>query len=185
LHEEDVAPGMAGEEAAGCPPHETAGEKKNRRGKKEEKQLEEMGAKLVEMNDKYLRLSAEFDNYRKRTMKERVELTRTAGEQVLAGILPLVDNFERALASMERAADVGALKEGVSLIYSTFTEFLARHGVKEIETRDAVFDTDLHEAVTMIPAPTPAQKGRVIDTVERGYTLHEKVIRFAKVIVGE
>jgi molecular chaperone GrpE len=185
LHEEDVAPETAGNEAAGNPPHEPADGKKKRWGKKEDKQVEELGAKLVEMTDKYLRLSAEFDNYRKRTLKERAELTRTAGEQVLAGILPLVDNFERALASMESAADVEVLKEGVSLIYSTFKEFLTRHGVKEIETRDAVFDTDLHEAVTMIPAPTPGQKGRVIDTVERGYTLHEKVIRFAKVIVGE
>jgi molecular chaperone GrpE len=164
---------------------EPADAKKKRWGRKDDKQVEELGAKLMEMNDKYLRLSAEFDNYRKRTLKERVELLRTAGEQVLVGILPVVDNLERALSSMENASDVTALKEGVLLIYSNFKEFLARNGVKEIETRDADFNTDLHEAVTMIPSPTPAQKGKVIDTIERGYMLNEKVIRFAKVIVGE
>ncbi|MDR0766211.1 MAG: nucleotide exchange factor GrpE [Odoribacteraceae bacterium] len=159
--------------------------KKKRWGRKEDKQLEEMGMKLAEMNDKYLRLSAEFDNYRKRTLKERMELLKTAGEQVLVGILPVVDNLERALSSMENASDVTALKEGVNLIYSNFKEFLTRNGVKEIETLDADFNTDLHEAVTTIPTPTPALKGKVIDTIERGYTLNEKVIRFAKVIVGE
>ena len=159
--------------------------KRKRYGRKEDKQLEEMNARMAEMNDKYLRLSADFDNYRKRTLRERAELLRTAGEQVLVGILPVVDNFERALSSMENTLDVAALKDGVSLIYSHFKEFLSRNGVREIETRDLDFNTDLHEAVTMIPAPTPAQKGKVIDTIERGYMLNEKVIRFAKVIVGE
>jgi molecular chaperone GrpE len=186
LHEEEGTP-----EAPGAAPeaeearHEPVDAKKRRWGKKEDKQVEEMGLKLAEINDKYLRLSAEFDNYRKRTLKERAELLRTAGEQVLVEILPVVDNFERALSSMESTSDVAALKEGVNLIYSTFKDFLSRNGVKEIATRDAAFDTDLHEAVTMIPAPTPDQKGKVIDTIERGYVLHEKVIRFAKVIVGE
>ncbi|MDR2131127.1 MAG: nucleotide exchange factor GrpE [Odoribacteraceae bacterium] len=187
LREEEVpeTPGDTREPEGVRVKEEPVDVKKKRWGKKEDKQLEEMGDKLVEMNDKYLRLSAEFDNYRKRTLKERVELLRTAGEQVLVGILPVVDNFERALASMENASDVTALKEGVNLIYSNFKEFLVRNGVKEIETRDADFNTDLHEAVTTIPAPTPAQKGKVIDTIERGYVLNEKVIRFAKVIVGE
>jgi molecular chaperone GrpE len=144
-----------------------------------------MGEKLLEMNDKYLRLSAEFDNYRKRTLKERSELLRTAGEQLLVGILPVVDNFERALSSMENATDVTAIKEGVTLIYSNFKEFLARNGVKEINTLDAEFNTDQHEAMTITPAPTPDQKGKVIDTIERGYMLNEKVIRFAKVVVGK
>jgi molecular chaperone GrpE len=188
LHEEEGTPEAPG--AAHAPEeeetrHDPVDAKKKRWGKKEDKQVEEMGLKLAEINDKYLRLSAEFDNYRKRTLKERAELLRTAGEQVLVEILPVVDNFERALSSMENAADVAALKEGVNLIYSTFKEFLSRNGVKEIVTRDAVFNTDLHEAMTMIPAPTPDQKGKVIDTIERGYVLHEKVIRFAKVIVGE
>ncbi|WP_374046417.1 nucleotide exchange factor GrpE [uncultured Sanguibacteroides sp.] len=165
--------------------HEESSKKKDKSCKKEESQLEEMGQKLMEMNDKYLRLSAEFDNYRKRTLKERVELTKTAGEQVLTGILPVVDNFERALASMEKAKDVVALKEGVDLIYANFKDFLMRNGVKVIETENVDFNTDLHEAVTTIPAPTEEQKGKVIDCIEKGYTLNDKVIRFAKVVVGE
>jgi molecular chaperone GrpE len=188
LLDEEVVPEMAGdihEPEAENAKNEPAEGKKKRWGRKDDKQLDELGAKLIEINDKYLRLSAEFDNYRKRTLKERMELIRTAGEQVLVGILPVVDNFERALSSMENASDVTALKEGVSLIYSNFKEFLTRNGVKEIETRNADFCTDLHEAVTMIPAPLPVQKGKVIDTIEKGYVLNEKVIRFAKVIVGE
>lgn len=151
----------------------------------EEEKVEEMGKKLAEMNDKYLRLSAEFDNYRKRTLKEKMELTKSAGEQVLLNILPVVDNFERALQSMDIATDVEALKAGVDLIYANFKEFLSRNGVKEIPACGADFDTDLHEAVTLIPAPTPEQKGKVIDCVQKGYYLNDKVIRFAKVVVGE
>ena len=153
--------------------------------KKETKLVEELGQKLMEMNDKYLRLSAEFDNYRKRTLKERMELTKTAGEQLLVGILPVVDNFERALKSMEHASDVAALKEGVDLIYNQIRDYLTRNGVKEIETQGMEFNTDQHEAVTLIPAPNAEMKGKVIDCVEKGYTLNDKVIRFAKVVVGE
>ncbi len=152
---------------------------------KEEEKVEEMGRKLAEMNDKYLRLSAEFDNYRKRTLKEKMELTKSAGEQVLLNVLPVVDNFERALQSMDTATDVAALKAGVDLIYANFKEFLAQNGVKEIPTAGADFDTDLHEAVTLIPAPAPELKGKVIDCVQKGYYLNDKVIRFAKVVVGE
>ena len=152
---------------------------------KEDKQPDGMGEKLMEMNDKYLRLSAEFDNYRKRTLKERMELTRTAGEQLLVGILPVVDNFERALESMDYSSDIKSIKEGISLIYSDFKDYLERNGVKEIETKEADFNTDLHEAVTAIPAPAPEMKGKVIDTVEKGYILNDKVIRYAKVVVGE
>lgn len=153
--------------------------------KKESKQLEELGQKLVEMNDKYLRLSAEFDNYRKRTLKEKMELTKSAGEQLLKNILPVVDNFERALKSMNTAKDVDALKEGVDLIYANFKTFLTQNGVKEIETKNADFNTDIHEAVTTIPAPTPELKGKVLDCIEKGYYLNDKVMRFAKVVVGE
>lgn len=141
--------------------------------------------KLMEMNDKYLRLSAEFDNYRKRTLRERMELMKTAGEQLLQGILPVVDNFERAIASMERATDVAALRQGVDLIYADFKEYLSRNGIQEIATNGTAFNTDLHEAVTVIPAPDPEMKGMVIDTIEKGYILNDKVIRFAKVVVGE
>lgn len=159
--------------------------KEDKSCKKEDKQLEELGQKLVEMNDKYLRLSAEFDNYRKRTLKEKMELTKTAGEQLLQNILPVVDNFERALKSMSMTKDIASLKEGIDLIYANFKSFLTQNGVKEIETENANFDTDIHEAVTTIPAPTPELKGKVLDCIEKGYYLNDKVMRFAKVIVGE
>ena len=158
---------------------------KDKSSKKEGNQLEELGQKLVEMNDKYLRLSAEFDNYRKRTLKEKMELTKSAGEQILTNILPVVDNFERALKSMSTAKDVAALKEGVDLIYANFKSFLTQNGVKEIETENADFNTDIHEAVTTIPAPAPELKGKVLDCIEKGYYLNDKVMRFAKVVVGE
>lgn len=148
-------------------------------------QIEEMGHKLAEMNDKYLRLSAEFDNYRKRTLKERMELTKSAGEQVLERILPVMDNFERALKSMETATDVPALREGVELIYSNFKDFLAQNGVKEMECLHTEFNPELQEAITKIPAPTEDLKGKVVDCVQKGYTLNDKVIRFPKVVVGE
>lgn len=159
--------------------------KKDKSCKKEDTQLKELGEKLAEMNDKYIRLSAEFDNYRKRTLKERMELTKTAGEQLLKGVLPVVDNFERALKSMEQASDVAALKEGVDLIYVNFKDYLARNGIKEVETIGTDFNTDMHEAVTTIPASTPDMKGKVIDCIEKGYMLNDKVIRFAKVVVGD
>lgn len=164
---------------------ETPKHKKDKSCKKENTQLEELGEKLVEMNDKYIRLSAEFDNYRKRTLRERMELTKTAGEQLLKGVLPVVDNFERALKSMEQASDVAALKEGVDLIYVNFKDYLTRNGIKEVETIGTDFNTDMHEAVTTIPASTPDMKGKVIDCIEKGYMLNDKVIRFAKVVVGE
>ena len=166
--------------------HEEAHKKKEDKScNKEDKQLEELGQMLIEMNDKYLRLSAEFDNYRKRTLKEKMELTKSAGEQLLSNILPVVDNFERALKSMSTAKDVAALKEGVDLIYANFKSFLTQNGVKEIETENADFNTDIHEAVTTIPAPTPELKGKVLDCIEKGYYLNDKVMRFAKVVVGE
>ena len=153
--------------------------------KKSEDKSEELGEKLADLNDKYLRLSAEFDNYRKRTLKERMELTRTAGEQLLLGILPVVDNFERALTSMGCSSDIASMKEGVNLIYTDFKDYLEKNGVKEIETQGVDFNTDLHEAVTVIPAPAPEMRGKVIDTIEKGYILNDKVIRYAKVVVGE
>lgn len=153
--------------------------------KKEDKKTEELGQKLAEINDKYLRLSAEFDNYRKRTLKEKMELTKNAGQQILEKILPVMDNFERALQSMETAKDVPALREGVELIYSTFKDFLAQNGVKEMECLHTDFDPEVQEAVTKIPAPTDDLKGKVVDCIQKGYTLNDKVIRFPKVVVGE
>ena len=138
-----------------------------------------------ETKEKYLRLSAEFDNYRKRTLKERMELTKNAGEQILEKILPVMDNFERALKSMETAEDVPALREGVELIYANFRDFLSQQGVKEMECLHTDFDPELQEAVTKIPAPAEELKGKVVDCIQKGYTLHDKVIRFPKVVVGE
>ncbi|MDD3080362.1 MAG: nucleotide exchange factor GrpE [Paludibacter sp.] len=147
--------------------------------------LEVMTQKCSELNDKNLRLMAEFDNYRKRTLKERSELIKTAGENILVNMLPLVDDFERALKAMETSEDINAVKDGVDLIYNKFIAFLTQNGVKEIPTENEAFDTDLHEAITTFPAPDEAMKGKIIDCVSKGYTLNEKVIRFAKVVVGE
>ena len=148
-------------------------------------EIKELQEKLDAANDKYLRLSAEFDNYRTRTLKEKMELTKSAGEQILEKILPVMDNFERALQSMETATDVPALREGVQLIYTTFKDFLTQHGVKEIECIHTEFNPDLQEAVTKIPAPAEELKGKVVDCIQKGYMLHDKVIRFPKVVVGE
>ena len=141
--------------------------------------------KLAELNDKYLRLAAEYDNYRRRTLKERMELTKTAGEDILVNILPVMDDFERALGSIDQAKEISAVKEGVQLIYTKFKEFLKQRGVKEIEAKEKEFDTDLHEAITKIPASDKKLKGKVVDVVEKGYYLNEKVIRFSKVVIGE
>lgn len=147
--------------------------------------VEELEQQLAIANDKYLRLSAEFDNYRKRTLKEKMELTKNAGEKILSDILPVVDNLERALASMEQSDDIDAIREGIKLIYAGFKDFLAQNGVKEIDCQNNLFNTDEHEAVTKIPAPTPDLKGKVVDCIQKGYKLNDKVMRFAKVVVGE
>jgi molecular chaperone GrpE len=141
--------------------------------------------KLDEMNDKYLRLAAEYDNYRKRTLKEKMELTKTAGADILVNILPVMDDFERALSHLDQAKDMNAVKDGIILIYNKFTEFLKQRGIKEIEAKEKDFDTDIHEAITKIPAPTEELKGKVVDVVEKGYYMYDKVIRFSKVVVGE
>lgn len=150
-----------------------------------EKELEKAQAEIEEQKDKYLRLSAEFDNYRKRTMKEKAELILNGGEKSLSSILPVVDDFERALKMMETATDVNAVKEGVELIYNKFMAVLAQNGVKVIETKDQPLNTDFHEAIAVIPAPSEEQKGKILDCVQTGYTLNDKVIRHAKVVVGE
>ena len=161
--------------------------KKSKKSAKEKKadEIEELGNKLQEINDKYLRLTAEFDNYRKRTLKEKMELTKSAGEKILVNVLPVMDNFERALQSIDDANDIEAVKEGVHLIYSNFKDFILQNGVKEIEAVNKEFDTDIHEAITKIPAPSEELKGKVVDCVEKGYFLNDKVIRFSKVVVGE
>lgn len=171
-------------------------------GKEKEKLLEDLKAfeakavelenemkvfeqKSQELQDKYLRLSAEFDNYRKRTLREKTELIKTASEDLMIKILPFVDDIERGLSAMNISTDMDAVKEGMNLIYSRFKDFLQQNGVKEIEALNIEFNTDFHEAVTKIPATDENQKGKVVDVISKGYMLHDKVIRYPKVVVGE
>jgi len=165
--------------------HDHKKEKKKSKKDKEADKVAELEKQIEAMNDKYLRLSAEFDNYRRRTLKEKMELTKTAGESILVNILPVIDDFERAIGSMEQGLESTAVKDGVELIYGKFKEFLNQNGVKEIEANGTEFDTDLHEALTKIPAPSDELKGKVVDVIQKGYVLNDKVIRFAKVVVGE
>jgi len=145
---------------------------------------EKLKAELAQANDKYLRLYAEFDNFRRRTQKERAEARETEGKDLIIALLPVLDDFERAQRSMEKAADVAPVKEGVTLIQNKLKNILAQKGLKEMESIGTPFDADLQEAITNIPAPTDDLKGKVIDEMEKGYTLKDRVIRFAKVIVG-
>lgn len=150
--------------------------------KSKEQELEE---KLAELQDKYLRLSAEYDNYRKRTLREKMEIQENAKEELFLRILPVVDDMERALASVQSAADLKAVQEGMNLIYSKFTGFMNQQGLKEIEAMGKELDTDHHEAITKIQVESKKQKGKIVDVVEKGYMLRDKVIRFAKVVIGE
>lgn len=145
---------------------------------------EKLKAEIAEWNNKYLRLYAEFDNFKRRTAKERVELLQSAGKDVIVDLLPLLDDFDRALKVMETATDVASVKEGVSLIHQKTKNILSQKGLKEMESKNMPFDVDLHEAITSVPAPTDELKGKIIDEVEKGYFLNDKVIRFAKVVVG-
>lgn len=148
-------------------------------------ELEKVNKQLQEEKDKYLRLSAEFDNYRKRTIKEKAELILNGSEKTISSIFPIVDDLERAIKNMETATDVEAIKKGIELIYSKFIAVLEQDGVKIIETKDKPLDTDFHEAIAVIPAPDEEHKGKILDCVQTGYTLNDKVIRHAKVVVGE
>ena len=139
---------------------------------------------LALANDKYLRLYAEFDNFRRRTSKERVELLQTAGRETIVALLPVLDDFERAEKALETSTDVNAVKEGVALIQNKLNNILSQKGLKPMQSIGQPFDADLHEAITNIPAPTDDMKGKVIDEMEKGYYLNDNVIRFAKVIVG-
>jgi len=141
--------------------------------------------KLAEMQDRYVRLSAEFDNYRKRTLREKMDLSKYAGENLFQGIIPLMDDFERALKHMDIIPECVAVKDGIDIIYGKFSEFLKQNGVKEIESLNTNFNVDLHEAVAKVHVEDPEKKGKVIDVVLKGYYLQDKVLRFSKVIVGE
>jgi molecular chaperone GrpE len=146
---------------------------------------EDWQEKYNRLNDSHLRLMAEFDNYRKRTLREKAELIRSAGESILVNLLPLADDFERGLQASENSTDVEAVRQGMDLIYTKLSAFLQQNGVKPIATDDVAFDTEFHEAITIIPAPSEELKGKIIDCVQKGYLLNDKVIRFAKVVVGE
>ncbi len=140
---------------------------------------------VADLNDRHLRLIAEYDNYRKRTLKEKMELTKMAGQKIFVNILPVIDDFERAIQHLGSASDLDSVRSGINLIYSKFVSYLLQQGVKAIDTKDQDFDADLHEAITKIPAPSEEMKGKVIDCLEKGYLLDDKVIRFPKVVVGE
>ena len=148
-------------------------------------ELEAAKATIEEQKDKYLRLSAEFDNYRKRTLKEKAELIKNGGEKAISAILPILDDLERALQNMQKADDVKPMYEGIDLIYQKFLKGLSQEGLQKMEPVGEAFDTDYHEAVALVPAPSEDQKGKVLDCVQTGYKLNDKVIRHAKVVVAQ
>ena len=148
-------------------------------------EVEELKKKIEKLNHEVLLARADFDNYRKRTLREKAELLKNGGEDCMKHILPIIDDFERGLLSISETSDVEAVKEGMNLIYSKFKTYLEQHGVKEIKTDKQDFDTEYHEAVTTFPVEDPNQKGKIIDCVQKGYTLNDKVICYAKVVVGD
>lgn len=182
--ENPTQPAVENEEVAN---HETTAAAENTEAVEQtpEEKIKELEEKCAKQHDEYIRLYADFENFRKQSLKARAELIKSAGEGIFANILPLVDDFERAMGAMENATDVESVKEGVNLIYNKFNSFLAQNGVTPIETKDAEFNVDFHEAITMIPAPSEEMKGKVIDCTQKGYMLKEKVLRFAKVVVGQ
>lgn len=164
-------------------------ENKNKRSRmrKDRKKSQENGVSKEEfdaLNDKYLRLFSEFDNFRKRTLKEKIELSKTASEEIITALLPVLDDFERAIVALENEEDVKESLEGILLIYNKFLKTLQQKGLEEMEALYQTFDTDFHEALTNIPASKPEFKGKVVDVVQKGYQLNGKVIRFARVVVG-
>ena len=150
-----------------------------------EAEIEKLKAEKAELNDRFLRLFSEFDNYKKRVSKEKLDLIATASEKVLVSLLPVIDDFERAIAANEKAADVDSMKEGFNLIYNKLIQMMKRFDVEEIQAKGEEFNTDFHEAVTHFPAQNEEDKGKVIDVTEKGYKLKDKVIRYAKVVVGQ
>lgn len=150
-----------------------------------EDKIAALQAELEKSQKEYLFLMAEFDNYRKRTVKEKAELIKNGGEKAMLGLLPVIDDFERAIDAIDKSSDVEGLKEGVDLIYNKFMKYLESQQVKPMESTGTDFDADIYEAVTTFPAPDESMKGKVIDTVQKGYTINEKVLRHAKVVVGQ
>lgn len=150
--------------------------------KSKEQVLEE---KLAELQDKYIRLSAEYDNYRKRTLREKVDLLEGAKTDVFINLIPVIDDLERAMEAVKSAKDINAVKEGMNLIHGKFSNYLTQQGIKEIEALNKDLNVDQHEAITKIPVESKKKKGKVVDVIEKGYMLRDKVIRFAKVVIGE
>ena len=163
--------------------------KKNHKDKNKiqelEAEIEKLKAEKAELNDRFLRLYSEFDNYKKRANKEKLDILSTASEKVIVNLLPVIDDFERAIAANEKVEDVKAIKDGFVLIYNKLIQLLKRFDVEEIQAKGEVFDTDFHEAVTHFPTEKEEDKGKVIDVTEKGYKLKDKVIRYAKVVVGQ
>ncbi len=188
MDEEDLkAPQEEAANDAVSPQREDKGGESEEQPAKEaspEDRLAAAETKVVELQDKYLRQAAEFDNYRKRTIKEKAELILNGAEKTITAILPVLDDMERAMRNMDKMEDVAAVKEGVSLIFQKFVKILSEQGVKKIETGNADFDTNLHEAIAQVPASADEMKGKVVDCVKTGYTLNDKVIRHAQVAVG-
>ena len=148
-------------------------------------EIDSLKEQIEKQKDDYLRLMAEFDNYRRRTLREKADLIKTGGEACMKAILPIIDDFERAIQAVDNSNDVDALKEGVDLIYNKFKNYLDQNGVKEMETIGVDFDADRHEAIAQIPAASPEQKGKIIDCTQKGYTLNDVVIRYPKVVVAQ
>lgn len=150
-----------------------------------EKQVEDLKAQVDKEKKEYLFLMAEFDNFRKRTLKEKSEIIKNAGESVLKGLLPIMDDFERGIKASETSGDSEAMKEGIILIYNKLKKYLAQNGVKEFDPNDDTFDTEKHEAISVVPVPDESKKGKILDTVEKGYMINDKVLRHAKVVVAQ
>lgn len=179
VHEAESAQAEAGKEAGQTDEKDLTPEEKLG------KELEEAQKTVEELKDKYLRLSAEFDNFRKRTMKEKAELIKNGGEKAINAILPVLDDLERALQNMQKTDDVKAVYDGIDLIYQKFLKNLHQEGLEKMEPVGKDFDTDYHEAIALVPAQSEEQKGKVLDCVQTGYKLNEKVIRHAKVVVAQ
>ncbi len=185
LQEEEILKDQQAEETAENKTAEQTSEEQATQEEKLQKQLEEAQQTIEDQKDKYLRLSAEFDNYRKRTLKEKAELIKNGGEKAISAILPILDDLERALTNMKKLDDIQAMYDGIDLIHQKFLKTLAQEGLQKMEPVGEAFDTDFHEAIALVPAPEETQKGKVLDCVQTGYKLNDKVIRHAKVVVAQ
>lgn len=166
-------------------PQETTDEESQPEEETPESVIEKLQAQLAKEKKEYLFLMADFDNYRKRTLKEKQEMLKNGAERAMLELLPVVDDFERAIDAMDKSEDIDSMKEGVKLIYNKFVKYLEHNNVKPIESTGKDFDADIHEAITMFPAPSEDMKGKVVDTTLKGYMINDKVLRHAKVVVGQ